>query len=460
MRKGDRVLDPACGDGVFLKAVRAQGAQATGVEIDPTAARQSGALCANFFDLSLQPFDTIVGNPPYVHFDRLGGDARRQAIRRAADLGVPFGAGASTWAPFLVLAASLVRPGGRLAMVIPRETLYVNYALPLIAYLRKRFSRVQATVVTSFLFPGALEKVAILTCDDGPAGFSIREVRTVDELTPRLLAQSGEDDPVRSWAWSRVPRACRDAVRHAFDQMVPLAQVAEVSVGIVTGDKGYFMLAQDTPLPARQALATPMWIKGATVRASDLGERSMLLDVPADYGGGSPAVDGYLALGKRLGVHRRYKCAERACWWRPRIGKSPTAFLGYLTDRLPRMALNPEGFLCTNNLHRVNFSACASSHVTAFYNPATLLSVELFGRELGDSALKIEPGDASRILVAPRLRKRPPLANLDRLLRAGRESDAIALSAHYAGTPHPRLLAQAHAALRDLRLRERRMVGV
>ncbi|MBI2932925.1 MAG: hypothetical protein HYY16_14875 [Planctomycetes bacterium] len=455
VRPGDRVLDPACGDGVFLRAAR--DASAEGIEIDPAAARAAGARCADFFQLTLGMYDAVVGNPPYVHFDRLPEASRRLAVRRAAELGVRFGAAASTWAPFLVLAASLVRPGGRLAMVIPRETLYVNYALPLLAYLRHRFSRVDVTVVTSFLFPGALEKVAILTCDDGPAGFRIREVRTADDLTPSLLAGSGE--VVDSWAWTRVPRSCRDAVRAVFDRLVPMSEVAQLNVGIVTGDKDFFMLPRGTSLPARPAVATPMWIRGATVRADDLGERCMLLDVPSDYAGGRPDIDAYLEEGRRHGVHRRYKCAERARWWRPRISEPPHAFLGYLSDRLPRMALNPARLLCTNNVHRVTFRERAAAHVAAFYNPATLLSVELFGRELGDSALKIEPGDATKIRVVRTPGRRPPLATIDRALRAGREEDAIALAAAYAGIPHARTLMRARAALRDLRLRERRMIS-
>ncbi len=450
VRPGDRVLDPACGDGVFLRAARALGARPAGIEIDPASAREAGARCADFFRLSLGAFDAIVGNPPYVHFDRLRPGSRERAIERASRLGVHFGAGASTWAPFLVLAAALVRPGGRLAMVVPRETLYVNYALPLLTYLRRRFARVEATVVTSFLFPGALEKVAILTCDDGPPGFRIREVPT---WVPDALTRPAE--AVDSWAWTRVPRACRDAARAALDAMVPLSDVADVRIGIVTGDKDYFLLPRGTPLPARPALATPMWIRGATVRASDLGERCMLFDAPERPL--DPAVLAYLDEGRRRGVHRRYKCAERAFWWRTRIGAPPDAFLGYLSDRLPRLALNPDRLLCTNNVHRVTFSARAAAHVAAFYNPATLLSIELFGRELGDSALKLEPGDAAKVRVVRDPGPRPPIAAMDRALRSGDEAGAIAIAAAYANVPRARSLMRAHAALRDLRMRERRM---
>ena len=446
VRPGDRVLDPACGDGVFLRAARGLGARVSGYDIDPVSARVAGAECADFFDKPGGSFDAVVGNPPYVHFS--AANSFRKARAAAARLGVTFGAGASSWAPFLVAAAESVRSGGRLAMVVPREALFVDYAHALFAHLRRAFPRVDIVCVRDFLFPGALEKVAILLCGPG-SGFRIREVGSASELTPLFLDQPGESE--ESIAWSRVPRRDLDLVRRALDRLTPLSDLADVNVGIVTGDKDYFLVKS---LPSRAVVASPTWLKGATLATPDLRGRPRLLDVPADYAGGDPRIDAYLAAGIRRGVNRRYKCAERACWWRPRIGAPPDAFLTYLNDRLPRLVLNRARALCTNNLHRVFFREPVS--VGAFYNPATLLSIELGGRVLGDGALKIEPGDASRIRI-PRVRKNP-LDAVDRALRAGDEDLAIRIAGDASGLQRRELDAcrRAHRTLRDLRLAERR----
>jgi hypothetical protein len=333
-------------------------------------------------------------------------------------------------------------------MVIPRETLFVDYAHALLAHLRSKFPRVDVICVRDFLFPGALEKVALLLCGPG-SGFRIREVEDAAELTPEFLDREGDSE--ESLGWSRVPPRDRDLARRALDRLQAISELAEISVGIVTGDKEYFLVKS---LPSRAVVASPTWLKGATLTTPDLRARPRLLDVAADYKGGDPRVDAYLAAGLRRGVDRRYKCAERACWWRPRIGAPPDAFLTYLNDRLPRLVLNRARALCTNNLHRVFFREPVA--VGAFYNAATLLSIELGGRVLGDGALKLEPGDASRILV-PRVR-RDPLEAVDRALRAGDEERAIRIAGDASGLPRRELDAcrRAHATLRDLRLAERR----
>jgi hypothetical protein len=446
VRPGDRVLDPAAGDGVFLRAANERGGRVEGYEIDPASARAAGATRGDFFDHPGGAYDAVVGNPPYVHFSRA--NAQLKARAAAARLGVHFGAGASVWAPFLVAAADAVRPGGRLAMVIPRETLFVDYAHPLLVHLRRKFPRVEVVCVRDFLFPGALEKVAILLCGPG-SGFRIREIGGLGDLTAEFLERAG--DAEESLAWSRVPVECRDLARRALDRLVPLTDVAEVSIGIVTGDKEFFLVRG---LPSLPVVASPTWLRGATLKSADLVGRPQLLDVPPEYRGGNAAVDAYLRAGRERGVHLRYKCAERACWWRPRIGPPPDGFLTYLNDRLPRLVLNRAKALCTNNLHRVSFREPVA--VGAFYNPVTLLSIELGGRVLGDSVLKLEPGDAAKVRV-PRV-SRDPLGAVDAALRSGDEEGAVRIAGAATGlsTRELRACARAREALRDARLGDRR----
>ena len=106
------VLDPACGDGRFLRATGLP--HQTGVDIDEsTTFICDDALRRDWGDAR---FDVVVGNPPFLNqLSRLtsrGGSSR-------------FGGGpyADAAAEFLALSIRLARPGGRVGMVLPQSLL-------------------------------------------------------------------------------------------------------------------------------------------------------------------------------------------------------------------------------------------------------------------------------------------------------------------------------------------------
>jgi Domain of unknown function (DUF4942)/Uncharacterised methyltransferase family (DUF6094) len=71
LREGDKVLEPSCGCGRFLDAIRAKGANAMGIEVDPGRAAQARAkghrvLLANFLEtVPTGDMDRVLMNPPF-----------------------------------------------------------------------------------------------------------------------------------------------------------------------------------------------------------------------------------------------------------------------------------------------------------------------------------------------------------------------------------------------------------
>jgi hypothetical protein len=69
--KGAQVLEPSCGDGALMDALRKAGAKVQGIEVDPGRAAHAYAkghavLRANFLDTAPTPdFDHVVMNPPF-----------------------------------------------------------------------------------------------------------------------------------------------------------------------------------------------------------------------------------------------------------------------------------------------------------------------------------------------------------------------------------------------------------
>ncbi len=512
---GDTIFDPSCGEGAFLThgvdrllelgaEPRRLSDQIAGVELNARAlARARGALLSrhpglrwgrlaqdDFFlfveeNLGHVQFDVVLGNPPFLRTQGRSESSKRRALRAAHACGAALSADASAWAPFVAASAAFVKPGGRLAMLVPREALFVNYTKPLLSMLEKRFASVNLIALDEYWFDGAMVKVAMLLCEGiGPGVLRLHEARTLDSLET-IIDAAPTAVPAPSWVWSRIPGDCREAATRVLDSkdLVPLTENADVSIGIVTGERDFFLLPEaqvrDLALPREhlsRALSRPSQLAGTTFTRADVsaldaaGEPTQLLTIGTDYAGGCPSLDAHLARGIREGIDRNYKCRTRKPWYSVRrVMEPPHAFLGYLVKRRPRLAANAAEVNSTNNLHRVWFESpwdqYAEVIAAASMNAATMLSVELLGRIAAAGVLKIEPGDASKIrMIRPeRLVKvrgaRDRAAAIDRALREGRDLDAFAMADDLAAKAtgwKPREIAKLRRAqmeLRDVRLK-------
>lgn len=136
-----RVLDPGCGRGIFIHAIiswcRNHGydlPEVVGVELDPLLAQEAQKafwgmdrvkiIQGDFLTMSaevLGTFDYIVGNPPYISYEKI--DAKlRGTYKRLFSVAV---GRFDTYMLFFEKALSLLRSRGRLVFVTPEKYLYV-----------------------------------------------------------------------------------------------------------------------------------------------------------------------------------------------------------------------------------------------------------------------------------------------------------------------------------------------
>lgn len=125
-----RILDVGTGTGLvtLMLAQRSVDASIVAVEIDEAAAVQAHenvsnspwanritVLHSDYKALEVEEgFDLIVSNPPYFVDSLQSPDRQRSLARHASDL---------TYAELLSKSVSLLRPGGRLALVLPMDSL-------------------------------------------------------------------------------------------------------------------------------------------------------------------------------------------------------------------------------------------------------------------------------------------------------------------------------------------------
>lgn len=425
----DRMLDPSCGDGRFLAAH----ANSVGIEQDADSARAavqaaSSALVheGDFFAWATathERFECAAGNPPFIRYQSFKGEVRQRAVALCRQLGAEFNGLASSWAPFLVAVTSLLKPGGRMAFVVPAEIGHAPYSAPVLEHLVGRFERVQLVAVRDKLFPDLSEDCWLLYADGFGGGTSELKLTIVDRFRPAASPPRATlRIPVSEWRdrWRRrlrpylVPQAVRELYQSASDDPASfrLSEAADAGIGYVSGANDFFHLrpseAQRWGIPDElllpsvrngRALAVGKLTQAAVAGWRKADEPVLLLRLPKSPRVSAP-VRRYLDSGQGRLAREAYKCRVRDPWWSVPDVKVPDYFLSYMSGVTPSLVRNSAGATCTNSVHAVRardpIKMARAEGLWA--SPFVQLSCELEGHPLGGGMLKLEPREAGRIL--------------------------------------------------------------
>lgn len=428
-RPSDRMLDPACGDGRFLMAH----ANSVGVEQDQNASALThqcspGSVVhqGDFFtwaSRTRQRFECAAGNPPFIRYQRFTGTVRNTALALCAQHGATFSALTSSWAPFLVATAILLKPGGRMAFVVPAEIGHAPYARAVLEFLAANFELVHVIAVQEKLFPELSEDCWLLFAD----GFgretnhylfsALKRFSFVPTPPPASVIVSL--DEWRSWNYRLRPFLMSPDARSAYQkglhatQCIRLRDVASVGIGYVTGANDFFHLRpsqaaqQRIPLNLlRPAVRSGKSLRGRAITQSTVNawcrhdEPVLLLDLGSSRE--LPAsVWHYLDSPEGKVARTSYKCRNRTPWYRVPDVTVPEAFLSYMSGDGPSLVANRARCVGTNSVHMVRLTGSMSLNQLqrVWDSPLTRLSCEIEGHALGGGMLKVEPGEAARIIL-------------------------------------------------------------
>lgn len=438
----DRIYEPSCGEADFLLAagrrLRELGAQRVdgdllaGAELHPESARDALAelaahamtadvTAADFFDVDAPTgcYDAIVGNPPYVRYQAFQGAPRAKAQAAALKAGVRLSGLASSWAAFTVRSAQLVRPDGRLGLVLPAELLSTNYAGPVRRYLLERFGSVRLIMFDERVFPGVLAEVVLLLAEGaGPTDrIKVSQARNLTALADPPVTHWRPTDPEAKWTpallATNVAESYAEVLRR--DHFTQLASWGRTDLGMVTGNNRWFCLtpsrARELGLSARelQRISPPgsRHLRGLTLserawRELANADRRVYLFAPHEQP--TTAARAYIAAGTKAKVPDAYKCRMRTPWWKvPRVAV-PDLLLTYMNHDTPRLVSNDAGLRYLNSVHGVRLDDAHRALgrdllPIGVLNSLTLLGAELVGRSYGGGILKVEPKEADLLPV-------------------------------------------------------------
>lgn len=456
--KPKRLLEPSCGDGVFFSALAdAKGfgkTEVVGFEIESSEAAKaakrakavglSAAKVHNkdFLQWSItaitngdHKFDAAVGNPPFVRYQYLPAEFQNYAEKVFQLLDLRFTKHTNAWVPFILASLALLRPGGRLAMVVPAEIIHVMHAQSLRAYLGSECRRLVIIDPEEIWFSETLQGAVIVLAEkrrsktdraEGLGMYSVkgREFINLDPDTVFNAPQSINGKTVEGkWTRALLDKETRDLFDeldqhksvHLFDD------IARVDVGIVTGANDFFLVSDEVVKQYRlEKWAHPMfgrsehcpgivYDKNQHKANAEKGNPTNFIWLREDAAKLSKKAKEYIESGEQQKLHTRYKCRIRSPWYVvPSVYSTEIGMLKRSHDT-PRLILNRMGAYTTDTAYRIRTNAAeAGKLVGCFINPLTALSAELEGRHYGGGVLELVPSEIERLRIPL-----PPKADVD-----------------------------------------------
>jgi adenine-specific DNA methylase len=348
--------------------------------------------------------------------------------------------------PFVVASLALLRPGGRLAMVVPSELLHVLHARSLRRFLLEQCARVLVLDPEDIWFGETLQGVVLLLAQKREcAGAGDADVAILPVKDRTTLAHPPGDHFRRAdffpasvlndkWMLGLLTPGERSLLRGLASNPAvrPLGELASVDVGIVTGANRFFLVPDAVVREhGLGAWAHPMFGRSEHVRGviydSKDHQENQERGLPANFlwFGDRPLDEfpettrRYIRRGEAQGLHRRYKCRIRTPWYNvPSVYAAPLGMLKR-SHHFPRLILNAAGAYTTDTAYRIALGreVRAADLVVSFVNSLTALTAELEGRHYGGGVLELVPSEIERVLVPSGHHPREELARLDRDFR-------------------------------------------
>lgn len=474
-KKPRHVLEPSCGDGIFIQAISELGGQEglafTGFELlAEEAAKARKRAKSNkimkatingkdFLQWALlqmasgkKPFDAVVGNPPFIRYQYLPEDAQQKAELIFKVLSLPFTKHTNAWVPFVLASIALLKPGGRLGMILPSEIVHVMHAQSLRTFLGTTCSRLLIIDPEEIWFEGTLQGAVILFAEkketpaDHSDGLGIVKVKgreflrdDPDALFDRTPRMNGKT-VVGKWTRALLSHGerqlldtlCERPDVHLFDE------IAEVDVGIVTGANKFFLVDDKTVERYRlHEFAHPMFGRSEHCPGIIYDEQQHLANAekgnPTNFiwfkeslPKPSKSIREYIELGEGQDLHTRYKCRIRKPWYSvPSVYSTEIGMLKRSHDT-PRLIHNRLDAFTTDTAYRISSKTVSpETLIYCFLNSLTALSAELEGRHYGGGVLELVPSEIEKLLLPIPGKIRPNLNKLDAMVRKSSAADVL-----------------------------------
>lgn len=434
------VLEPSCGDGVFLDAMNNtdiidQFDTITAIEIEDDEAvkvqnryeskKNLRVINQDFFDYyeeySDEKFDLILGNPPYIRYQYLEEEQRALLSDILTSQGMKANKLINAWVGFMVACVNMLSDQGKIAFVIPAEILQVVYAEDLRLFLSNNLSKISIITFEELVFSDIEQEVVVFIGEKGEEekGIRIIELNNLDDLKDFDINSNGFQKLQHVHEkWTKYFTTDKEnelvsEIRNN-DLFHKLSDCALINVGITTGNNKYFSVDKNTvekyelesvvrPLIGRSSHANSIFFtQNDWMENVNSGKAAYLIDFPeTPYDEYPEKHKEYIELGEEKEENKGYKCSIRDRWYRIPSIWVPDAFFLRRNNLYPKFVLNRCEAVSTDTMHRIKFNDGVSAEkiMLSYYNSISFAFTELCGRSYGGGVLEILPGEVGNIYV-------------------------------------------------------------
>lgn len=448
-KEAQLILEPSCGDGVFVKSLSEQKLKDTVLhlhDIDHIELNKAKKIAddnnlnivatpGDYISISAESelkFDAVVGNPPYIRYQFIDASFHLGAEKCFKKVGYKFSKLSNAWVTFIFATMTQLKHGGRLGMVVPAEILQVGYAESLRDYLHKECKSIQIINPKESWFPETTQGVVMLLAEKKSSSsdvcsLNILRVENDDFLSKSVYENFSHGATIQKtlskWNLAQLDQAQIEAVINVMenDRFTRLNNIASVKCSIVTGANQYFIVNKETiqqydlsgyALPAlrKSHHCTGLIYDQATFDDNSENNELIYLLNFNNKALNQGALD-YVSLGETQGLHQRYKCRIRSPWYNIPVVKPQQALLTRFGHETLKIIHNQIDAYCTDSYYLIELKGAYSADQLSgvFINPLTMLSIELEGRFYGGGILEITPSEAHRIIIPTMVNEIPDL---------------------------------------------------
>ncbi len=436
------VLEPSCGDGVFLDSLRQlnlieqigtidavenETDEAEKVQRNYRTYQNVHVLNEDFFEFYFRmvdaqtQYDLILGNPPYIRYQYLTETQRELQSNILTSHGMKANKLINAWVAFLVACVQLLSENGRIAFVIPAEILQVAYAEDLRFFLSEHLAKITMITFEQLVFPDIEQEVVVFIGEKGSVEKGIRIIEMSDlSGFDKLDLQQNRFQKMQhvKEKWTRYFTTEKEMqliqTIRTDKRFARFADYGIINVGITTGNNGYFSISEEVcdeydlesvtlPLIGRSSHAHGIFFTDEDWEKNKASGKSARLvnfpDIPIeDYPEQHKA---YIALGEANGENDGYKCSIRDRWYIVPSVWVPDAFFLRRNNFYPKFVLNLCNAVSTDTMHRMKFNSDVKPEniLLAYYNSISFAFTEICGRSYGGGVLEILPGEMGNIML-------------------------------------------------------------